>query len=79
MFEQMMKRIREATVEYVFKVQVAPNPRMRQRPKMTEKRSELPKQINEKENNLNESKKIGRNDPCPCGSNKKYKKCCGRT
>ncbi len=24
------------------------------------------------------SKKIGRNDPCPCGSGKKYKKCCGR-
>jgi len=22
--------------------------------------------------------KIGRNDPCPCNSNKKYKKCCGR-
>ena len=22
--------------------------------------------------------KVGRNDPCPCGSNKKYKKCCGR-
>ena len=26
-----------------------------------------------------ESPKIGRNDPCPCGSGKKYKKCCGRT
>lgn len=25
-----------------------------------------------------ESKKIGRNDPCPCGSGKKYKKCCGK-
>ncbi|MDP3980242.1 MAG: preprotein translocase subunit SecA [Chlamydiota bacterium] len=25
-----------------------------------------------------ESPKIGRNDPCPCGSNKKYKKCCGQ-
>ena len=25
-----------------------------------------------------ESKKIGRNDPCPCGSGKKYKKCHGR-
>lgn len=25
-----------------------------------------------------EGKKIGRNDPCPCGSGKKYKKCCGR-
>ncbi len=24
------------------------------------------------------SKEIGRNDPCPCGSGKKYKKCCGK-
>jgi SWIM/SEC-C metal-binding protein len=24
-----------------------------------------------------QSKRIGRNDPCPCGSGKKYKKCCG--
>jgi preprotein translocase subunit SecA len=24
------------------------------------------------------SQKVGRNDPCPCGSGKKYKKCCGR-
>ena len=24
------------------------------------------------------SKKVGRNDPCPCGSGKKYKKCCGQ-
>jgi preprotein translocase subunit SecA len=24
------------------------------------------------------STKVGRNDPCPCGSGKKYKKCCGR-
>ncbi|MCK4657686.1 MAG: SEC-C domain-containing protein [candidate division Zixibacteria bacterium] len=23
------------------------------------------------------TKKVGRNDPCPCGSGKKYKKCCG--
>lgn len=25
-----------------------------------------------------DSKKVGRNEPCPCGSGKKYKKCCGR-
>ena len=25
-----------------------------------------------------EGKKVGRNDPCPCGSGKKYKQCCGR-
>jgi len=27
---------------------------------------------------VNGGPKIGRNDPCPCGSGKKYKKCCGR-
>ena len=26
----------------------------------------------------NTDRKVGRNDPCPCGSGKKYKKCCGR-
>jgi uncharacterized protein YecA (UPF0149 family) len=25
-----------------------------------------------------ESGRVGRNDPCPCGSGKKYKKCCGK-
>jgi SEC-C motif-containing protein len=28
---------------------------------------------------VREQPKIGRNDPCPCGSGKKYKRCCGRT
>jgi preprotein translocase subunit SecA len=27
---------------------------------------------------VNKNKNIGRNDPCPCGSGKKYKKCCGK-
>ncbi|NLV89137.1 MAG: SEC-C domain-containing protein, partial [Tissierellia bacterium] len=27
---------------------------------------------------VKKGKKIGRNDPCPCGSGKKYKKCCGQ-
>lgn len=37
--------------------------------------------INEKEGNnktIKSTKEIGRNDPCPCQSGKKYKKCCGR-
>jgi len=29
-------------------------------------------------NSLNTGSKVGRNDPCPCGSGKKYKKCCGK-
>jgi preprotein translocase subunit SecA len=27
---------------------------------------------------VHEQPKVGRNDPCPCGSGKKYKKCCGQ-
>jgi uncharacterized protein YecA (UPF0149 family) len=27
---------------------------------------------------VRKDKRVGRNDPCPCGSGKKYKKCCGR-
>lgn len=38
------------------------------------------KTINSNENTtvVNEGPKVGRNDPCPCGSGKKYKNCCGR-
>ena len=32
---------------------------------------------NENKPQIDTTKKIGRNDPCPCGSGKKYKKCCG--
>jgi|YelNatPaOPRAMG01_1025707.scaffolds.fasta_scaffold01768_19 preprotein translocase subunit SecA len=35
-------------------------------------------QIKEKRDVAIETVKIGRNDPCPCGSGKKYKKCCGK-
>jgi hypothetical protein len=34
---------------------------------------------NEEKPKFDTTKKIGRNDPCPCGSGKKYKKCCGAT
>ena len=41
-------------------------------------RDALLKEISNIEKELHLKKKIGRNDPCPCGSGKKYKKCCGR-
>ena len=34
--------------------------------------------VNENKTVVNEGPKIGRNDPCPCGSGKKYKNCCGK-
>lgn len=42
-----------------------------------EKRKELYKEAKNMRT-IRKEKKIGRNDPCPCGSGKKYKKCCGR-
>ena len=41
-----------------------------------ERRDEITKQF--RQSKMAVSNKIGRNDPCPCGSGKKYKKCCGR-
>ncbi|MDY0223105.1 MAG: SEC-C metal-binding domain-containing protein [Desulfobacterium sp.] len=44
-------------------------------PDKPEDMSDLEKLLNPPQ--LVKSVKIGRNDPCPCGSGKKYKKCCG--
>jgi hypothetical protein len=41
-----------------------------------ERRKEIKKEFNSTKTVVKEAK-IGRNDPCPCGSGKKYKKCCG--
>lgn len=41
-----------------------------------EKREEIRKEFNR--DNTAVSQKVGRNEPCPCGSGKKYKKCCGK-
>lgn len=42
-----------------------------------DEREELTKEYKRSKTVVNEIK-VGRNDPCPCGSGKKYKKCCGR-
>ena len=43
-----------------------------------DKRKELCKKQKNSGTIHNENRKVGRNDPCPCGSGKKYKQCCGR-
>lgn len=42
-----------------------------------DKQKELYKEQKKSQTVVHEGPKIGRNDPCPCGSGKKYKKCCG--
>ncbi|MDR1926934.1 MAG: SEC-C domain-containing protein, partial [Endomicrobium sp.] len=78
LFESMMKRIRENTIEYIFKVKFDANLQLTN----TEfkKVNSGVKEKEDSKNNQFKSKnfnKIGRNDLCPCGSTKKYKKCCG--
>ncbi|MDR0724348.1 MAG: preprotein translocase subunit SecA [Endomicrobium sp.] len=82
LFEAMMKRIRENTIEYIFKVQVSikpPKSHMNEDSTEVTTSGRILRNKNEKgnSNKLNNLNKIGRNDLCPCGSGKKYKKCCG--
>ena len=73
MFDEMTHSISEDTVTYLFHVQ---NP-----DKLERKRVAQPLSTSSDEPQkpiVNKEKKIGRNDPCPCGSGKKYKRCCGQ-
>lgn len=70
MFEEMNHSIQEDTLRYLFNVQTPD--------KMERKRVAKPISTkNKPQQPIVKGKKIGRNDPCPCGSGKKYKKCCG--
>jgi preprotein translocase subunit SecA len=73
MFKAMIRSIQEDTVKYLFKAQVQNIP---QRHQVVQRVSESRENTGRKEPVRNQ--KVGRNDPCPCGSGKKYKKCCGR-
>ncbi len=78
MYDEMNEAIRRETVELIFKVKI--------RREQEVKREQVAKPINAShgDGSDNASKtvvkaaKIGRNDPCPCGSGKKYKHCCGK-
>ena len=81
LFDEMITGIRDDTVRMI--LSVVP------KPKQEIKRVEVLKPVSEgfagdgsetkkKPVKVDKSKKVGRNDPCPCGSGKKYKNCCGR-
>jgi preprotein translocase subunit SecA len=75
LFLDMLDRVNYDTVRKLFAVQPARNEEVDVRPE------EPVIFMNRGDNGGRQdqkSTKIGRNDPCPCGSGKKYKKCCGR-
>jgi preprotein translocase subunit SecA len=85
LFEAMLGRVRDQMVEYVFRIQLPPRPAPRPvaqpvgagAPAGQAKTQAQQPQAPAKPVNKFADAKIGRNDPCPCGSGKKYKKCHG--
>lgn len=73
MFDEMTHTISEDTVTYLYHVQ---NPEKLERKRVAEPTSTSSDEPNKPI--VNKEKKVGRNDPCPCGSGKKYKRCHGQ-
>ncbi len=82
LFLQMMGRIRQEVVQKLFRVQLAREQdvermetRQRRQQVMFNRAGGEPEALQPL---VRHDKKVGRNDPCPCGSGLKFKKCCGQ-
>jgi len=80
MFAEMIARIKEETLAILYRIQIAEPEKIDDLKKPKQQQlfysgSDAPAKKNPVKR---AAKKVGRNDPCPCGSGKKYKKCCGR-
>ena len=80
MFQEMIARIKEETLGILFRIQLAEPQKMKeiQRPREQQLTYSGSGEPQKKKPVKRADKKIGRNAPCPCGSGKKYKKCCGK-
>ena len=74
MFDSMLKKIDESVVTRFFRVRLV----KQEAPVQEQTNQEEDKRPGktEKQKTIKKNNKVGRNDPCPCGSGKKYKKCC---
>ena len=76
MFDDMVRLIREDTLIRLYHAQIRQNIQRQQVARPAEAR--LAGQENDRPKTVKAGAKVGRNEPCPCGSGKKYKNCCGR-
>ena len=77
MFEEMISAIQEETVRRLYSVRVRKDEEIK-RERVASGMSESVGGDGTVKKQPRKVKKIGRNEPCPCGSGKKYKACCGR-
>ena len=78
MFEEMSNAIRENTVQMLLTVRIRSEEELKRTQTVTITATSGADDGSEKKQPVKKGKKVGRNDPCPCGSGKKYKQCCGR-
>ena len=78
MFEEMIESIKVDTVKYLFHVQMEKAPERERVAKETAAVHEGSGDAPKKKEPAKKAVTVGRNEPCPCGSGKKYKNCCGR-
>ena len=78
LFQAMITAIREETVRRMFLVRLAPKQEVKREKVAKETGTGAATNTPVKQQPVRKEKKIGPNDPCPCGSGKKYKKCCMR-
>ena len=77
MFQAMIQAIREETIRRMFLVQLRTNQEVKREKVAKETGTAAASKSEVKKAPVrNAAKKVGPNDPCPCGSGKKYKKCC---
>jgi preprotein translocase subunit SecA len=79
MFQDMIARIKEETIGILYRVQIAEPEKMEAVRQKEQQRLVFSHGdgSTQKKPVKREEQKVGRNDACPCGSGKKYKKCCG--
>ena len=79
MFAEMIERIKDETSRFLFRIQIARPEEIAAKEKARqEKITYSHGEENARTPVRRTKKKVGRNQPCPCGSGKKYKKCCGQ-
>ncbi|MCD6292690.1 MAG: SEC-C domain-containing protein, partial [Deltaproteobacteria bacterium] len=83
MFADMVERIKEDVVGQLFHIQVTREEEIEELDQQSRQEHEVVlshgrRGEDGKQKPVVSGKKVGRNDPCPCGSGKKYKKCCGK-
>ena len=76
-FENMVNSLREDVIRYIFRVQVIERHAAVKGKEVTGGDSPSAAPAGKTTTVRKDGPKVGRNDPCPCGSGKKYKKCCG--